>query len=305
MTEKMITMKTVVAISFLIMYQSSFLNMRLSIDKSNYKSLYLSSMRLINSIIAMLIVGSLSAQDSALYKKEVFADGKDTLRYRILYPTRYDMNKKYPVVLFLHGAGERGDDNEKQLVHGAKLFADSAIRAKYPAFVIFPQCPTDSFWANINREPGKSADSLGKFSFNSSEKPRTPLALVSQLMDSIAQTPQVNTKKIYVGGLSMGGMGTFEILWRKPKFFAAAIAICGGGDPEKIKIYAKNFPIWVFHGDSDDVVPVSNSRLMVNRLRAAGAKVKYSEYAGVTHNSWDNAFAEPDLLRWLFAQQSK
>lgn len=242
-----------------------------------------------------------SAQDSLLYKKEVFRKGKDTLNYRIMYPLNYDVNKKYPVILFLHGAGERGSDNKKQLVHGSKLFADSTNRAKYPAFVIFPQCPESDFWAKIERDQAPE-DSLGGFNFISVGEINKSLGLVINLIDSFAKTYQVNTKRIYVGGLSMGGMGTFELLWRKHRFFAAAFPVCGGGDPEKVSIYAKNFPVWVFHGDSDRVVPVSNSRLMVNELKKAGADVKYSEYAGVGHDSWTNAFAEPELLEWLFKQ---
>jgi predicted peptidase len=128
------------------------------------------------------------------------------------------------------------------------------------------------------------------------------LGLVSKLMDSLAAGSDVNPRKVYIGGLSMGGMGTFELLWRKPGFFAAAFPICGGGNPEKVNEYALNFPIWVFHGDKDPTVKVSNSRVMVNALRKAGAQVKYSEYPGVLHNSWNNAFEEPDLLPWLFSQ---
>lgn len=101
----------------------------------------------------------------------------------------------------------------------------------------------------------------------------------------------------------MGGMGTFEILWRKPGFFAAAFPICGAGDPGQVSLYASKFPIWVFHGDKDPAVPVANSRLMVGALQAAKAKVKYTEYPGVGHDSWKNAFAEPELLAWLFKQK--
>jgi predicted peptidase len=126
---------------------------------------------------------------------------------------------------------------------------------------------------------------------------------VGKLLDSLARTPQIDTKKIYVGGLSMGGMGTFEILWRKPHFFAAAFPICGGGDVAKVKVYAKNFPVWVFHGSADPTVDVDNSRRMVAQLKADGAKVTYTEYPGVGHESWKNAFAEPALLPWLFAQK--
>jgi predicted peptidase len=220
-----------------------------------------------------------------------------------MYPLKYDANKKYPVVLFLHGAGERGSDNEKQLVHGAKLFAEPVNRTKYPAFVIFPQCPENDFWARIKHEQAAMNDSPGGFTFVSSESIGKSLGLVVNLIDSFVKTPQVNTKRIYIVGLSMGGMGTFELLWRKPHFFAAAVPICGGGDPSKVNVYAKNYPVWVFHGSADPVVPVVNSRLIVNSLKAAGANVNYTEYEGVAHDSWTNAFAEPELLEWLFKQQ--
>jgi predicted peptidase len=157
----------------------------------------------------------------------------------------------------------------------------------------------------MSREVGKTPDSLGNFNFISDEDAKLPLQLVSKLIDSFAQTPQVDKNRIYIGGLSMGGMGTFEMLWRKPDFFAAAFPICGGGDPDKVSTYAKGFPIWVFHGAQDKTVPVSNSRLMVNSLKKAGADVKYSEYPSVAHDSWNNAFAEPDLLEWLFKHRRK
>jgi predicted peptidase len=243
------------------------------------------------------------AQKNSVFEKKEYIKGGDTLRYRVLFPLNYDKAKKYPLVLLLHGAGERGADNELQLVWGAQLFADSSNRAKYPAIVVFPQCPRSDFWARISRNETK--DSLGGLQFNSLMPVGQSLNLVMQLMDSLAASGKVNTKKIYVGGLSMGGMGTFEILWRKPNFFAAAFPICGGGDPSKVNLYARKFPIWIFHGEKDPVVAVSNSRVMVNALKTAGANVIYSEYPGVQHDSWKNAFAEPDLLKWMFAQKKK
>ena len=108
-------------------------------------------MRPLSFIITLLIVISASAQDLSLYKPQVFRKGTQSLNYRIMYPANYDVNKKYPVIVFLHGVGERGSDNQKQLVHGAKFFADSANRSKYPAFVIFPQCPESDFWARIKK----------------------------------------------------------------------------------------------------------------------------------------------------------
>lgn len=243
------------------------------------------------------------AQDYKSFEKHELIRGKDTLRYRVQYPLNYDATKKYPLLVFLHGSGERGSDNERQLFWGGSLFSDSANRASFPAIIIVPQCPRTDFWARISRT--KVADSLGAFSFMSNEPMGTALSLVSILLDSMAASGTVNKKKIYIGGLSMGGMGTFELLWRKPGFFAAALPICGGGDPSKATVYGRKFPIWVFHGDKDNTVPVGNSRLMVNALRAAGAKVRYTEYPGVGHDSWRNAFAEKDLLQWLFRQKKK
>jgi predicted peptidase len=254
------------------------------------------------TLFLMLVINNLSAQYKDLYEKKEFINGNDTLRYRILYPVNYDASKKYPLIVFLHGAGERGNDNEAQLTHGSNLFADSANREQFPAMVIFPQCPKEDFWSRIRREQEKK-DSLGQFSFPSEQPIGASLNLVSRLLDSLVAAKLVNKKKIYLGGLSMGGMGTFELLWRKPNFFAAAFPICGGGDPQKATVYGRKFPIWIFHGDNDPTVPVSNSRLMNNALQAAGAKVKYTEYPGVGHDSWNNAFAEKELLPWLFSKK--
>jgi len=241
----------------------------------------------------------LYAQDKSVYQKKLFIRGNDTLPYRILYPQNYKPNKKYPVVVFLHGSGERGNDNELQLVHGWKLFADSANRKKYPAFVIFPQCPQNSSWATVTMNRNTQPFQL---EFLSSAPITNPLSMVSQLMDSLLLSGKVNKKKIYIGGLSLGGMGTFDLLWRKPGVFAAAFPICGGGDSSKAVVYGNNFPAWIFHGAADPVVDVSNSRKMVSALQKAGAKVKYTEYPDVKHDSWNNTFAEPGLLAWLFKQ---
>jgi len=250
-------------------------------------------------LFALFVFITLFAQEKSVYEKRIFVRGTDTLRYRILLPIDYKPNKKYPVVLFLHGAGERGNDNELQLTHGWKLFADSINRKKYPAFVIFPQCPQNTSWANVSVNRNVQPYQL---EFLSAQPMTITLNMVSQLMDSLLFSGKINKKKIYVGGLSMGGMGTFDILWRKPEFFAAAFPICGGGDTSKAAVYGKKFPIWVFHGADDPVVDVKNSQKMVASLQQAKAKVKYSEYPGVKHDSWTNAFAEPELLPWLFKQ---
>lgn len=242
------------------------------------------------------------AQDNNhdLYERQFFIEGDDTLFCRILSPLHFSPEKKYPLIVVLHGSGERGNDNDAQLKWGSDLFLDSANREKFPAIVVFPQCPADSSWSVSIRT--KNPDSAG-IRFPMDVPATKPLRMVMNFIDTLAKGGTVDPKRIYIGGLSMGGFGTFEILWRKPHLFAAAFPICGGGNPAGAKLYGRNFPIWVFHGADDDVVPVNNSRIMVDALKAAKAKVKYTEYSGVKHDSWKNAFAEPELLPWLFAQK--
>jgi predicted peptidase len=198
----------------------------------------------------------------------------------------------------LHGAGERGNDNESQLVHGAGLFLRDSIREKYQAIVVFPQCPLNSFWSNVEFK----TDSSGKrgFYFQAGGAPTIAMDLAQQLLKKIIKEYPVNKKQIYVGGLSMGGMGTFEIVRRNPKLFAAAFPICGGAETSTAAKLTK-VKWWVFHGAADAVVPPENSQKMVDALKAVKADVKFSLYPGVNHNSWDNAFAEPTLLSWLFS----
>lgn len=245
------------------------------------------------------------AQDNPAYRKAAFIRGTDTLPYRILYPAGYKPSKKYPLLLFLHGAGERGNDNSRQLVHGSALFTDSANRKNFPAIVLFPQCPQNQTWARMQLMRQRMDIGPDFITYATDVPMGISLQLVSDLLDSLAATGSVDKKCIYAGGLSIGGMGTFEILWRKPGFFAAAFPICGGGNTGKAAVYGKNFPIWIFHGADDSVVDVNGSRDMAKALRAAGANVKYSEYPGVGHDSWNNAFAEKELLSWLFSQKKK
>lgn len=244
----------------------------------------------------------LKAQNFSLYQKKWMVQGGDTLPYRILLPIDYDSSKKYPVVFFLHGAGERGRDNEKQLVHGSKLFLKEETRINYKAIVIFPQCPTSDYWANVLRDH----DDKGKRNFNFLEAgiPGRYMSLTMELVKFILKTYPAKTDQVYVGGLSMGGMGTFELVRRMPDTFAAAFPICGGANPETAS-GMKKVNWWIFHGAKDDVVPPFHSENMVKALKAAGANVKFTLYPNANHNSWDSAFAEPDLLSWLFAQKKK
>lgn len=254
---------------------------------------------LTSSLITLLSLSSYS-QDKNLFEKQLFISGEDTLPCRILTPINFDYTKKYPLVIFLHGAGERGNDNESQLTWGADLFLDSINRIKYPAIVVFPQCPANDKWAEYNKNSLK--DSTG-YEFSDAATIRKPLKLVSDFIDTLLHSNQIDKKRVYIGGLSMGGFGTLELLWRKPQTFAAAFPICGAGNPNKLKDYRNNLPIWIFHGEKDAVINVANSRLLFGILKKTNQKAKYTEYPGVNHDSWKNAFAEPTLLPWLFAQK--
>lgn len=212
--------------------------------------------------------------DSALYQYGKFID----MPYRILFPKNYDSSKSYPMLIFLHGIGERGNDNEKQLTWGASLFQIDSIREKYPAFVVFPQCKTREYWF----------DDWG-------------VETLKGLADGLVADLMINRDKIYIGGLSMGAYGTYAMIAEYPDLFAAAIAISGDGDESKASVMAKT--TWrIFAGKYDTVVPSARSEKMATALKRSGASVSFTLYAKADHvGSWVNAFAEPDFCSWLFS----
>jgi|SRR5690606_4660655 len=252
-------------------------------------------------LFAFLCTSLVLAQDSEEYvaKQHITKKG-DTLGYRMLYPADYGSQKKYPLVVFLHGAGERGNDNKKQLVHGSDLFLKEEVRRNYPAIVVFPQCPEADFWSSVRINRDENGVELD---FNYPSEPTRSLRLVMDLIRYLKKMEAVDKDRIYVMGLSMGGMGTFELLARQPKEFAAAVPICGGGNPADCSKYAGKVPLWVFHGAKDNIVAPEYSRQMVEELKRLEADITYTEYPDADHNSWDPAFAEPDLLKWLFSQK--
>jgi predicted peptidase len=245
-----------------------------------------------------------TAQNSLTFEKKMFTSASTgfILPYQILYPANYDQTKKYPLVLFLHGAGERGSDNEKQLVHGSKLFLDSINRLTYPAIVIFPQCASESYWGTVDVDRTKTPLTLV---FDYSRPIMPPLQAAIELVEQTIASGAVDPARVYITGLSMGGMGTFEAVYRYPKLFAAAVPICGGADVTAYDKRVAKIPFRVFHGADDAVVHVSNSRDIVAKLKTLKVSVAYIEYPGVNHNSWDNAFAEPDYLSWMFSHTRK
>lgn len=250
--------------------------------------------------LLLFISSFASAQQTAVYQKKWMVQGSDTLPYRVLLPENFDSSKQYPVIFFLHGAGERGRDNERQLIHGSKMFAAAATRQNFPAIVLFPQCSDETYWSNVLRHH----DDKGKRSFHfvNDGTPTTYMALLMQFVPYILEHYPVKKDQVYVGGLSMGGMGTFELVRRLPGTFAAAFPICGGANPETAK-QMKHVSWWIFHGAKDDVVPPFHSAEMAHALKEAGADVKFTLYPNANHNSWDPAFAEPELLPWLFSKK--
>ncbi|QNL22159.1 dienelactone hydrolase family protein [Hyphobacterium sp. CCMP332] len=222
------------------------------------------------------------------------------LNYRIMYPENMNKGARYPLVLFLHGSGERDNDNEKQLVHGSKLFIEN--RSSFPAVVIFPQCRKGQSWAKLER--AETPQGL-EFIYQYGTEPNSAMKMVIGLLDSILASEIIDKSRIYVGGLSMGGMGTFEILWRRPDIFAAAFPICGGGNPVFAEHYNKNLSAWVFHGANDDVVKPSEVLGLVESMKDNIKEIKFTLYPDANHNSWDPAFAEKDLLPWLFSKSLK
>ncbi len=194
-----------------------------------------------------------------------------------------DLNgaETYPLVIFLHGKGSGGTDNEKQLGSGPKSFAKPENYAERPCFILAPQCPDDSKGWN-----GGIQDDLFK--------------LIDEAMDSLP----IDKKRIYITGLSMGGYGTWAALGRDADLFAAAIPVCGGGNPGNARAM-KKVAIWNFHGDADPTVPVEQSRSMVEALERAHANIKYTELPGVGHNAWDSVYPDVKVHEWLFEQKQK
>ncbi len=227
--------------------------------------------------------------------KTFTAPGGKTLPYRLVRPAGIEPGKKYPLVLVLHGAGERGSDNAKQLIHVWEKGTGPLGRAEFrdaKAFALLPQCPDGKQWVNVPWAAGSYK----------SPPVSEPLDLALQLVDASLKDLPIDPDRVYAMGLSMGGYGTFDAVQRRPELFAAAVPICAAMDVSKAKDVAK-VSVWAFHGDKDTVVPPAGSREAVAALRAAGAEPRYTEYPGVGHNSWAPAFRERDLWTWVFAQR--
>lgn len=242
-----------------------------------------------------LMLGCCAAHGAELEAREWKDAAGTTVLHRFHAPASVEPGKSYPLVLFLHGAGERGADNTAQLKHGVLPILAGAEKIDQPCFLIAPQCPQGRWWAPINRETMRPSEP---------GQPNTLLDAVLALVAETAKTHPLDPLRIYVTGISMGGYATWDLLARAPDRFAAAVPVCGGGDPEMAKRFS-SVPLWAFHGDADPVVPVRTTVEMTTALEKAGGKPKLTIYPGVTHDSWTATYDNPELIRWMFDQRRK
>lgn len=217
------------------------------------------------------------------------------LPYRLLIPERFVKGKKYPLVLFLHGSDERGNDNRKQLHVGLHIFSSPERMRKNPCFIVAPQCPKGMMWADVD---WKSDQHIMK------KSPTPALRASRDLITSLMGEFPIDGDRIYITGYSMGGFGAWEAVQRWPDFFTAAVPVCGGGD-ETIAEGIVHLPLWAFHGARDTIVNVTRSRRMIDAIVRAGGVPRYTEYRNINHFSWGLVYADPKMHHWLFIQKKR
>ena len=237
---------------------------------------------LIKTIAAVVLVVAEEGNAYALdfIKTEFKAPSGNVLRYAIMKPEKVKTEETYPLVISLHGSGGRGKNNWERNCHANVALGKSERRKQYPCYVIAPTVKKSQRW--------------------NGETLKTLFELISSLQTKHAIDPD----RIYVTGQSMGGYGTFAAITLRPKLFAAAAPVCGGGRTELAKQIAQ-IPIWVFHGAKDPTVPVERSREMVEALKKAGGTPTYTEYPDVRHNAWTRAYEDNKFWKWLFSQYRK
>jgi predicted peptidase len=236
---------------------------------------------IIKNIIIVLLVIFISG--CAIMKSKVSTrqenrrlTGEDfSINYLLYLPKDYDESKEYPLVLFLHGAGERGSSLEKVKKHGPPKLVEQG--KDFPFILVSPQCPLNERWDTEQ---------------------------LSALIDEIEDEFNINNNRIYVTGISMGGYGTWKMAQTFPDRFAAIIPICGGGDFSNACII-KHLPIWTFHGAKDKVVSLGESERMVNNLKRCNGNVKFTVYPDATHDSWTETYNNPEVYEWLLKQERK
>ena len=230
------------------------------------------------SLLFILLI-MLSVGFAQQRKMEHLNEDEIDLKYLFYLPKDYYNAKKiaWPLILFLHGMGERGNDLELVKIHGIPKIVKT--QKDFPFIAVSPQCPTEYVWRD-----------------------KKMLQAVESLILKIIKNYRIDKTRVYVTGLSMGGYGTWALAARLPDLFAAAVPICGGGDPTTVNVL-KNLPIWVFHGGLDEVVLPEESEKMVQALERAGGKVRYTLYPKAYHDSWTETYDSPALYDWLLSNR--
>ncbi|MBT4257242.1 MAG: prolyl oligopeptidase family serine peptidase [Gammaproteobacteria bacterium] len=206
--------------------------------------------------------------------------------YRLHSPS-IEAGTVVPLIIYLHGSGGWGTDNVKQIsggnTHGTRLWLKSEIASENPAYVLAPQIPRPQLWG------APDSEELAPYA-----------EVLVELINQIKSELLIDENRIYIMGQSLGGIGVWDIIAKRPDIFAAGVPVCGAGNPDRI-VNARNIALWAFHGAMDTTVPVAGSRNMVTSLEAAKGNIRYTEYPDVGHNSWERAFADPGLSQWLFS----
>ncbi len=248
--------------------------------------------RLLNIILAsmcLMLPLTANAYDINNSEKLTYTNSESTIPYRLILPENYDETKEYPMIVFFHGAGERGNDNELQFFHCVQYIYDNTPE---PCIIVAPQCPLNHQWVDTPWVNGAySVDNVPE-----SNEMKAVVELIADLQTEYS----VDSDRIYAAGISMGGFATWDALMRHNDLFAAGIPVCGGGDISKAELL-KETPIFTFHAVNDTAVPVSGTRDTVNAIKnAGGEKIEYTEYTTGGHGIWNQAFATEGLLDNLF-----
>jgi len=257
------------------------------------------------ALVSVCAAGPARAGKITEHSREYYAENTEariytnaagqTMPYRLFVPNDYNPETEYPLLLVFHGAGSRESDNLKHLRTWVAGWIDEAVQKKHPCIILMPQCPQGQQWVNTPWENG---------SYSYADVPISePMTLAKEIFDTILEEKSVDRSRIYVMGCSMGGYGTWYFTMRYPGLVAAAVPVCGGGDPAMAK-KLEHIPIRAFHGDLDTTVPPEGSYEMVEAIeKAGGKKVKLTVYEGVKHGSYKLAWKDPELVDWLFKQK--
>jgi len=229
----------------------------------------------------------------------VYGEAGKTMPYRLFVPHKYNESRKYPLIVWLHGGSGSGTDNQRQIqgdqIPGTRIWTAAENQAKNPAFVVVPQSAEGGWdFTGGPIRPTKS-DSQADAQLTAQ------LSQVIGILDSLKMEFQIDPRRLYVAGQSMGAYGTWNLITKRPDLFAAAVILCGGGSPELAR-NVKDMPIWSFQGDADNPTFVTANRNMIAAIRKAGGNPRYTEYPGMGHEIWDRVFKEPGLVEWRSAQ---